>query len=73
MYNSRMITLILPDPPSSIIKAVEYLASKGDLLSYELSVNAYEYVDAHIVFADYQAFRFVVELLDEVDFFKKES
>jgi hypothetical protein len=60
-----MITLILPDPPSTVIKGIQYLQTEGDLISYELSVNTSELVEAQVIFRDYKGFRYIVALLDE--------
>ena len=67
-----MITLILPDPASTVIKGIQYLATEGDLISYHLIVNTSELVEAHVIFRDYKAFRYIVGLLDEAEYFKKE-
>lgn len=68
-----MITLILPDPASTVIKGIQTLADQGKLISYYLSVNTSEYVEAHIVFRDYEGFRHIVSLVDESKFFEKDS
>ena len=60
-----MITLILPDPPSTVIKGIQYLQTEGDLISYHLIVNTSELVEAHVIFRDYKGFRYIVALLDE--------
>lgn len=60
-----MITLILQDPPSTVIKGIQYLKDEGDLISYELSVNNAEYMEAHIIFKDFKGLQYIVALMNE--------
>lgn len=66
-----MITLILPDPPSKVIKGIHYLSDEGDLISYELRVNRAEYMEAHVIFKNFKGLQYIVALLDE--FYKNKS
>lgn len=65
-----MITLILQDPSSKVIKGIQYLSTEGDLISYHLNVNRDEYIEAHVIFKDFRAFRYIVGLLAEDECFK---
>lgn len=68
-----MITLVLPNPNPTLVEGVRYLSSIGGLMSYHVTMGKSDYKEANIIFTDYKSFRYIVALLDEAEFFKKES
>ena len=42
-------------------------------MGYHVTMGKSDYKEANIIFTDYKGFRYIVALLDEAEFFKKES
>ena len=68
-----MIALSIPNPTPALVEGIRYLSSIGEISSYHVSINTPDYKQAHMIFPDYKGFRYIVALLDEAEFFKKES
>ena len=68
-----MITLTIPNPTPTLVEGIRYLSSIGGIISYHVSINTADHTEAHMIFPDYKSFRYIVALLDEAEFFKKES
>lgn len=68
-----MIAFTIVNPTPTLVEGVRYLSSTSDIISYHVSINKAGHKQAHMIFPNYKGFRYIVALLDEAEFFKKES
>lgn len=69
-----MIAFTIVNPPTpTLVKGIRHLWSTGDIIGYHVSINKAGHKQAHMIFPNYKGFRYIVALLDEAEFFKKES
>jgi hypothetical protein len=57
---------------TELIRAAQAMIQERGCYSYELNIDVYGYTDLTIECGDYKSFRWLVSVMDEINFFENE-
>lgn len=67
-----MYTLKIDEVPPELEKAVQALIQENKLYAYQTTMSWHNTVQIELTCRDYSAFRSLVSVLDEIEFYKNE-